>query len=123
VTPLEVARRWDAALRAADWANARALLTDDAEYHTPEAADPEYNIDCATPDEIVVLMESFKGRMPDILVVAWTEHGNHVVARLRQPEWGIDADWWQVLTIRDAKVARLTDFASEQSALAAIVQQ
>jgi hypothetical protein len=41
---------------------------------------------------------------------------------VRQPEWGSDADWWQVLTVRDAKVARLTDYASEQSALSAVAR-
>src|SRR5262245_41262065 len=118
--PMEVVEGWDAALRAGDWGAARALLTDDASYHTPEAADPEYTIDCETADEIVELMASFKGQMPDIEVVEWTEHGDHVVARLRQPEWGPDADWWQVLTVRGDQVARLIDYASEDSALAAI---
>jgi hypothetical protein len=114
------AKRWDAALRAIDWTTARELLTDGAEYHTPEAADPDYNIDCATPDEIVELMASFKGQMPDIEVVGWAEHGDHVLARLRQPEWGTDSDWWQVLSVRGDRVARLTDYASEESAIAAI---
>jgi len=120
MTPLEVVRSWDAALRAGAWTAARALLTDDAEYHTPEAADPDYDIDCATPDEIIDLMASFKGQMPDIEVVRWAEYGDDVVARLRQPEWGMDADWWQVLNVRGDKIARLTDFASESSALGSI---
>jgi hypothetical protein len=120
--PLEVVEAWDAALRAADWATARRLLTEDASYHTPEAADPDYNIDCETPDEIVDLMRSFKGQMPDIEVVEWAEHGDHVLARLRQPEWGTDSDWWQVLTVRDDRVARLVDYAKESSALAAVAQ-
>jgi SnoaL-like domain len=118
--PIEVVERWDAALRAGDWPSARSLLTEDASYHTPEAADPEYNIDCETPDEIVDLMASFKGQMPDIEVVEWAEHGDHVLARLRQPDWGSDSDWWQVLTVGDDRVARLVDYASEESALAAV---
>ena len=112
--------RWDAALRAGDWPKARSLLTDDANYRTPEAAEPEYDIDCRTPDEIVDLMASFKGRMPDIEVVEWAEHGDHVVARLRQPDWGTDSDWWQVLTVREDRVARLVDYATEASAVASI---
>ena len=120
MTPLEVVRSWDAALRAGAWTAARALLTDDAEYHTPEAADPDYDIDCSTPDEIIDLMASFKGQMPDIEVVRWAEYGDDIVARLRQPEWGMDADWWQVLNVRGDKIARLTDFASESSALGSI---
>jgi hypothetical protein len=120
MTPIEVVERWDAALRAGDWTKARALLTDDATYRTAEAADPEYDIDCRTPDEIVDLMASFKGRMPDIQVVEWAEHGDHVLARLRQPDWGTDSDWWQVLTVREGRVARLVDYAMEESALAAV---
>ena len=120
MTPLEVVERWDAALRAGDWSTARELLADDASYRTREAADPAYNIDCETPDEIVDLMASFKGQMPDIEVVEWAEHGDRVVARLRQPEWGDDSDWWQVLTVRDDRVARMVDYGSEKSALAAV---
>jgi hypothetical protein len=118
--PIEVVAQWDAALRAGHWTTARALLTDDATYRTPEAADPEYDIDCRTPDAIVDLMESFKGQMPDIQVVEWAEHGDNVLARLRQPDWGTDSDWWQVLTVRDDRVARLVDYATEESALAAV---
>ena len=109
-----------ASLRAGDWPTARALLTDDATYHTPEASDPEYAIDCRSADEIGDLMASFKGQMPDIEVVEWAEHGDHVLARLRQPEWGDDSDWWQVLTVRGDRVARLVDYAKEESAIAAV---
>jgi hypothetical protein len=119
---IEVVERWDAALRAGDWATARLQLTDDATYHTPEAADPEYNIDCQSPDEIIDLMASFKGQMPDIEVVNWAEHGDRVLARLRQPAWGTDSDWWQVLSVRGDRVARLVDYAKEESALAAVTQ-
>ena len=120
--PIDVVQQWDAALRAGDWTTARALLTDDATYHTPESADPEYAIDCRTPDEIIDLMTSFKGRMPDIEVVTWAEHGDRVLARLRQPQWGTDSDWWQVLSVRGNRVARLVDYAQETSALAAVAQ-
>jgi hypothetical protein len=120
--PIDVAERWDAALRAGDWTTARGLLADDATYRTPEAVDPEYAIDCESADEIVDLMASFKGRMPDIEVVEWAEHGEHVLARLRQPAWGTDSDWWQVLTVRENRVARMVDFAREESALEAVRQ-
>jgi hypothetical protein len=122
MTPMAVVERWDAALRAGDWSAARALLTDDATYTTPEAPDPDYNIACETPDEIVDLMASFKGQLPDIEVVTWAEHGECVVARLRQPEWGADLDWWQVLWVRGGRVARLVDYAKEESALAAVAR-
>jgi hypothetical protein len=116
---MAVVERWDAALRAGDWTTARQLLADDASYHAPEA-DPEYRIDCETPDEIVKLMADFKGTVPDVEVVEWAEHGDHVLARLRQPAWGTDADWYQVLTVRGDRVAEMVDYASEASALAAI---
>jgi ketosteroid isomerase-like protein len=118
--PMEVVERWDAALRAGDWAAARELLTDDATYHAPEAPE-EYRIDCESPDEIVDLMASFKGKASDVEVVQWSEQGDHVVARLRQPDWGDpEADWYQVLTVRGDRVARMVDYASESSARAAI---
>lgn len=106
---------WDAALRAGDWAAARAALTDDATYTSP-AMPEDVRIDCASPDEIVDLMRSFKGQMPDVEVVEWEPHGESVIALLRQPEWGDDSDWYQVLTTRDSRIASLADHPTHESA-------
>jgi ketosteroid isomerase-like protein len=116
---MAIVERWDAALRRGDWATARSLLADDATYHAPEA-DPEYRIECESADEIVKLMRDFKGQLPDIEVVQWAEHGDHVLARLRQPEWGTDSDWFKVLTVRDDRIARMVDYSTEGSALTAV---
>ena len=113
---MDVVLAWDAALRAGDWDAARAALTDDATYSSP-AMPAALRVDCASPDEIVSLMRSFKGQMPDVEVVAWEPHGDKVIARLRQPEWGEDADWYQVLTARDDRVASLADHPTHESAL------
>ena len=111
--------RWDTALRAGDWTAARAALTDDATYSSP-AMPEEMRIDCATPDEIVHVMRSFKGEMPDIEVVKWEPHGDRIVARLRQPAWGDESDWFQVLTVRDDRIARLEDHPTRESAMASL---
>jgi hypothetical protein len=107
---------WDAALRAGDWDAARAALTDDATYASP-AMPEDVRVECASPDEIVELMRSFKGQMPDVEVVEWEPRGDEVIARLRQPEWGDDSDWYQVLTVRDGRVAHLADHPTRESAL------
>lgn len=120
MTAMDVVERWDGALRRGDWTAARELLADDATYHAPEAPD-EYRIDCESPDEIVDLMASFKGTASDVEVVEWTEHGDRVLARLRQPDWrDPDSDWFQVLTVRDDRVARMVDYATETSARTAL---
>jgi hypothetical protein len=40
-------------------------------------------------------------------------------ARLRQPAWGEDSDWYQVLSVESGLNARLEDFGTRDSALAA----
>ena len=104
---------WDTALRASDWEGARSLLTDDASYRAP---DPP--IDCANPDEIIDLMRSFKGVNPDVELLELEVFGDHAVASLRQPAW--DAEWFQVITVRDDQIASLEDFPTRVSALASM---
>ena len=60
------------------------------------------------------------GNLPDVEVVAWESRGDHVVARLRQPAFGDDADWFQVLSVRDGVIASLEDHPTRESALAAL---
>lgn len=112
---METVQAWDRALRGGDWEASRALLTDDATYTTPEASEDE-RIMCETPDEIVDLMRSWKGKMPDVQVVEWDAVGDHVVARLRQPAFGEDADWYQVLSVRDRLIAKLRDYPTREAA-------
>jgi hypothetical protein len=104
---------WDRALRASEWETARSLLTDDAVYTAP---DPP--IDCATPEEIIDLMRSFKGVNPDVELLGLEVVGDHALASLRQTAW--DAEWFQVITVKDEQIARLEDFSTRESALAAI---
>ncbi len=116
---LGIVEQWDAALRAGDWEAARRLLADDAEYHTPEA-DEDMNIDCGSAEEIIDLMTAWKGQASDVVVVEWAEHGNKVLARLRQPDWGDDADWYQVITVEGSLITGLTDFREAASARATL---
>jgi hypothetical protein len=104
---------WDRALRASEWDTARALLADDATYQGP---DPP--IDCATPDEIIDLMRSFKGVNPDVELLGLEVLGDRAVASLRQPAW--DVEWYQVIAVRGDQIASLEDFPTRESALAAI---
>ena len=104
---------WDTALRYADWDRARSLLTDDATYVAP---DPP--IDCATPDDIIDLMRSFKGVNPDVELLDLEVHDDRAIASLRQPAW--DAAWFQVITVADDRIAHLEDFATREAALAAM---
>jgi hypothetical protein len=46
-------------------------------------------------------------------------HGDRVIAPLRQPAFGDDSDWYQVIEVRDEKIARMIDFSSRGAALAA----
>jgi hypothetical protein len=86
---MDTVERWDRSLRDGDWEAARRLLADDATY-TAE----EHDVDCRTPDAIIALMRSFKGKLPDVEVVEWETHDDRVIARLRQPAFGDDADWF-----------------------------
>jgi hypothetical protein len=104
---------WDAALRASEWETARSLLTDHATYTSEEPL-----IDCPGPDEIVDLMRSFKGVNPDVELLGLEVVGDRALASLRQPAW--DAEWYQVITVDDDRIARLEDFPGREAALAAI---
>jgi hypothetical protein len=114
---MSVVETWDRSLRAADWESARQVLADDASYLT-EAENGA--LTCTNADEIVALMRSWKGKLPDVEVVEWEPVGSSVVARLRQPAWGDDADWFQVLTVEDGLITRLDDHPDRETALAAI---
>ena len=116
---MEAVEAWDRALRDGDWQTARAMLADDATYTAPGST-AEGGISCTTPDQIVALMRSWKGKLPDVEVVAWEPREDHVVAHLRQPAFGDDADWFQVLTVRGGVIASLEDHPTRESALAAL---
>lgn len=103
---------WDDALRRSAWETARTLLTEDATY---TADDPP--IDCTTPDQIIDLMRSFKGVNPDVELLELEVVGDTAIASLRQPAW--DSEWFQLIKVRDDHIARLTDFSTRESALAA----
>jgi hypothetical protein len=113
--PMPVVERWDAALRAGDWETARAALADGATYELPEDVGPS----CTNADQIVALMRSWKGKLPDVEVIEWEAIGSSVIAQLRQPAWGEDADWYQVLTVDDGLIRRLEDHGTREDALAA----
>ena len=103
---------WDAALRRGDWDEARAQLADDATFAGTEG--PR----CGSADEIVALMREFKGTVPDIELLELDVQGDRAIARLRQPAWD-DAEWHQVLVVRDDRIASLTDFDTHEAAVAA----
>ena len=114
--PLRVVEAWDRSLRSGDWERARAALADDATYELPD----DEAASCTNADQIVALMRSWKGKLPDVEVVAWEPIGSSVLARLRQPAWGDDADWFQVLRVDDGLIRRLEDHPTREEALAAI---
>ena len=114
---MSVVESWDRSLRAADWEAARSVLADDATYVTQS---DEGTVTCTNADQIVALMRSWKGKLPDVEVVDWGPVGSSVVARLRQPAWGDDADWFQVLTVEDGLITRLDDHPDREAALSAI---
>ncbi len=113
---MAVVQAWDSALRAGDWEAARATLADDAAYEIP-GDDP---VSCTNADQVVALMRSWKGKLPDVEVVEWETIGSRVLAQLRQPAWGEDADWFQVLTVEGGLIRRLDDYPTREEALAAI---
>jgi hypothetical protein len=104
---------WDSALRSSEWETARSLLTDDARY---TASDPDIN--CATADEIIDLMRSFKGVNPDVEMLDLEVIGDSAIASLRQPAW--DWEWVQLIEVADELIARLEDFPTREAALAAV---
>lgn len=115
--PMAVVETWDRSLRAADWQAARSVLADEATYVTRSE---EGAVTCTNGDQIVALMRSWKGKLPDVEVVDWEPVGSSVVARLRQPAWGDDADWFQVLTVEEGLIIRLDDHPDREAALAAV---
>ena len=117
--PMAVVEAWDRTLRAGDWQAARSLLAADAMYSAPGTPE-DGGISCTTLDQIVDLMRSWKGKLPDVEVVGWVAHDEHVLARLRQPAFGDDADWFQVLSVRAGLIARLEDHPTRESAVLAL---
>jgi hypothetical protein len=118
MTAMDVVERWDRSLRIGDWDAARALLAEDATYTAPGAPEGRA-VDCATPDDIIALLRSFKAKLPDVEVVEWDPRDDCVIARLRQPAFGEDADWFQVLWVTDTLIAKMEDHPSLESAVAA----
>jgi hypothetical protein len=117
VDTMEVVEAWDRSLRSGDWDTARALLFDHATYVAIQPAPPEAT--CATADEIIEMMRSFKGEVPDVEVVAWGVVGTCVVAWLRQPAFIPRSDWYQVIAVRDGRIASLADYPTREEAAAA----
>jgi hypothetical protein len=114
---MPVVETWDRSLRAGDWQAARSVLTDDATYITQSELGM---LTCTGGDQIIDLMRSWKGKLPDVQVVEWGPVGSSVLARLRQPAWGDDGDWYQVLTVEDGLIRRIDDHPDRETALAAI---
>ena len=113
--PMGVVEMWDRALRAGDWDTARAALADGATY---TALDDE-GATCTGAEQIVGLMRSWKGTVPDVEVVEWETIGSRVLAHLRQPAWD-DATWFQVLTVEGGLIRRLEEHPTREAALAAM---
>jgi hypothetical protein len=110
--PMAAVEVWDRALRAADWDTACAALADDATY----AVLDDEGATCTSAEQIVGLMRSWKGTVPDIEVVEWETIGSRVLAHLRQPAWD-DATWFQVLTVERGLIRRLEDHPTREAAL------
>jgi hypothetical protein len=113
--PMAAVEVWDRALRASDWDTARAALADDATYVTLN----DERATCTDAEEIVGLMRSWKGKVPDVEVVEWDTIGSGVLAHLRQPAWD-DATWFQVLTVEGGLIRRLEDHPTREAALGAM---
>jgi hypothetical protein len=113
--PMAVVEVWDRALRAGDWDTARAALADDATY---TALDDE-GATSTGAEQIVGLMRSWKGTVPDVEVLEWETIGSSVLAHLMQPAWD-DATWFQVLTVGGGLIRRLEDHPTREAALAAM---
>jgi len=113
--PMAVVEVWDRALRAGDWDTARAALADEA---THVALNDE-DTTCTDAKQIVGLMRSWKGKVPDVEVVEWETIGSTVLAHLMQPAWD-DATWFQVLTVEGGLIRGLEDHPTREAALAAM---
>jgi hypothetical protein len=113
--PMAVVEVWDRALRAGDWDTARAALADDAMYVTLN----DESATCTDAKEIVGLMRSWKGTVPDVEVVEWETIGSSVLAYLRQSAWD-DATWFQVLRVGGGLIRRLEDHPTREAALTAM---
>jgi hypothetical protein len=113
--PMAVVEVWDRALRAGDWDTARTALSDDATY----VALNDEDTTCTNAEEIVGLMRSWKGKVPDVEVVEWETIGSRVLAHLRQPAWD-DATWFQVLTVEAGLIRRLEDHPTREAACVAM---
>ena len=113
--PMAVVEVWDRALRAGDWDTARAALADEATY----VALNDEDTTCTDAEQIVGLMRSWKGKVPDVEVVEWETIGSRVLAHLMQPAWD-DATWFQVLTVEGGLIRGLEDHPTREAALAAM---
>ena len=113
--PMAVVEVWDRALRAGDWDTARAALADEATY----VALNDEDTTCTDAEQIVGLMRSWKGKVPDVEVVEWETIGSSVLAHLMQPAWD-DARWFQVLTVEAGLIRWLEDHPTREAALAAM---
>ena len=91
---------------------ARTALDENATY----VALNDESATCTNAEQIVGLMCSWKGKVPDVAVVEWETIGSSVLARLRQPAW-VDAPWFQVLRVEGGPIRRLEDHPTRESAL------
>ena len=113
--PMAMVEVWDRALRAGDWDTARAALADEATY----VALNDEDTTCTDAEQIVGLMRSWKGKVPDVEVVEWETIGSRVLAHLMQPAWD-DATWFQVLTVEGGLIRGLEDHPTREAPLAAM---
>jgi hypothetical protein len=105
---------WDAALRRADWDEARTYLADDATWGGP------WGERCETPDAILELLRSWKGQVPDVELIDLEVVGDQAIAHLRQPAYNPPGLWFQVLTVGDERIVRMDDFDSLEDARASL---
>jgi hypothetical protein len=118
MSAMDIVTAWDGSLRLGDWEAARALLTEDATYTAPDWPEDQ-RVNCESPEEIIDFLRSLKGKLPDVEVVGWESIGDRVLARLHQPAWGDERDWFQVLTVRDGLIAAMEDYRGRQPAVSA----
>ena len=65
--PMAFVEVWDRALRAGDWEAACGALAEDATY----VALNDESATCTDAEQIMGLMRSWKGKVPDVEVVEW----------------------------------------------------